>query len=158
MGELKQPPDVVTFSKKMLSGGFYYTDELKPTEGYRIYNTWVGDPSKLILLEQVIDEIFTKHLLDNVIDTGKILLKGLEDLQTQHPGMLQNARGLGSLVAVDMSSTALRDKIMGRLRNYGVHTGGCGTATLRLRPSLLFKQLHANIFLETLSRVLNELK
>jgi len=155
---LKQPPDVLTFSKKMLSGGFYYTDELKPKEGYRIYNTWVGDPSKLILLEQVIDEIFTKRLLDNVTVTGNILLNGLKELQTQYPGMLMNPRGLGSLVAVDMVDTQRRDQIMGKLRNYGVHTGGCGTATLRLRPSLLFKQHHANIFLETLSRVLNELK
>jgi len=155
---LEQPPDVVTFSKKMLSGGFYYTDELKPTEGYRIYNTWVGDPSKLILLEQVIAEIHQKNLLNRVIDTGNILLDGLKDLQNQFPGLIKNARGLGSMCAVDMPSTAKRDQIMGKMRNYGVHTGGCGTSTLRLRPSLLFEKHHANIFLETLSTVLYEVK
>jgi len=155
---LEQPPDVVTFSKKMLSGGFYYTDELKPTEGYRIYNTWVGDPSKLILLEQVIAEIHQKNLLNRVIDTGNILLDGLKDLQNQFPCLIKNARGLGSMCAVDMPSTAKRDQIMGKMRNYGVHTGGCGTSTLRLRPSLLFEKDHANIFLETLSTVLHEVE
>lgn len=29
---LPSPPDIVTFSKKMLTGGFYFSDELMPTE------------------------------------------------------------------------------------------------------------------------------
>lgn len=32
----QQPPDAVTFSKKMLTGGFYFTDELKPREVTRL--------------------------------------------------------------------------------------------------------------------------
>jgi len=151
---LQQSPDVVTFSKKMLSGGFYFTDELKPTEGYRIYNTWVGDPSKLILLEQVIAEVCEKHLLTQVTATGEVLMAGLKDLQTQYPGLLSNVRGLGSLCAVDMPTTAVRDRIMLQMRNKGVHTGGCGTSTLRLRPSLVFTEQHAHIFLDTLAGVL----
>ena len=29
---LPSPPDVVVFSKKAQTGGFYYSDELRPTE------------------------------------------------------------------------------------------------------------------------------
>ena len=29
---LPSPPDIVIFSKKMMTGGFYYTDEMRPTE------------------------------------------------------------------------------------------------------------------------------
>lgn len=29
---LPSPPDIVTFSKKMFTGGFYFTEELMPTE------------------------------------------------------------------------------------------------------------------------------
>ena len=29
---LPYPPDIVTFSKKMLTGGFYQTEEMLPTE------------------------------------------------------------------------------------------------------------------------------
>jgi 4-aminobutyrate aminotransferase/(S)-3-amino-2-methylpropionate transaminase len=29
---LRQPPDVVPFAKKMLTGGFYMTDQTRPTE------------------------------------------------------------------------------------------------------------------------------
>ena len=45
--ELDGPPDILTFSKKMLTGGFYYKSELRVKQGFRVFNTWVGEPSKL---------------------------------------------------------------------------------------------------------------
>ena len=45
--------DVVSFSKKMLSGGIYHNLEHRPHHPGRILNTWVGDPHKIIMLEQV---------------------------------------------------------------------------------------------------------
>ncbi|QQP31479.1 Uncharacterized protein FKW44_025090, partial [Caligus rogercresseyi] len=42
--ELNGPPDIVTFSKKMLTGGLYHKRELRPKQSFRIFNTWVGDP------------------------------------------------------------------------------------------------------------------
>nr|NVI72060.1 putative 4-aminobutyrate aminotransferase, mitochondrial-like protein [Cucujiformia] len=41
---LKSPPDVVTFSKKMLIGGYFHTEEMRPDQPYRVFNTWMGDP------------------------------------------------------------------------------------------------------------------
>ena len=46
-------PDIVSFSKKMCSGGIYHNLEHRPPHAGRILNTWVGDPHKIILLEQV---------------------------------------------------------------------------------------------------------
>jgi 4-aminobutyrate aminotransferase/(S)-3-amino-2-methylpropionate transaminase len=53
---LQEPPDVVTFSKKMQTGGFYYKKEYRPKESYRIFNTWMGDPHKIICLQAVLGE------------------------------------------------------------------------------------------------------
>ena len=44
---LDGPPDILTFSKKMLTGGFYYKSDLRVKQGFRIFNTWVGEPSEL---------------------------------------------------------------------------------------------------------------
>ena len=44
--DLDGSPDIVTFSKKMLTGGFYNKPELSPKHSYRVFNTWVGDPGK----------------------------------------------------------------------------------------------------------------
>nr|MBE5725118.1 putative4-aminobutyrate aminotransferase, mitochondrial-like [Cucujiformia] len=40
---LNCPPDVVTFSKKMMIGGYFHTEEMRPDHPYRVFNTWMGD-------------------------------------------------------------------------------------------------------------------
>ena len=45
--DLAEAPDIVTFSKKMLTGGLYHKADLRPRQPWRIFNTWVGDPSKV---------------------------------------------------------------------------------------------------------------
>lgn len=48
---------------------------------YRIFNTWLGDPSKNLLLAEVINVIKREDLLKNATHAGKALLTGLLDLQ-----------------------------------------------------------------------------
>ena len=104
--ELDGPPDIVTFSKKMLTGGMYNKPELSPKQGYRIFNTWVGDPGKLILLEAVLKTIKKDNLLDNTVKAGEVLLQGLKDAQAKFPGLVHSARGLGTFCAIDADTPA----------------------------------------------------
>jgi len=71
----------VTFSKKMQSAGFYHNIEYRPSEGYRNFNTWMGDPVRVLLMKAIIKEINDKHLLQNVQITGSYLKDGLLELQ-----------------------------------------------------------------------------
>ena len=151
---LEHPPDLVTFSKKMQIAGFYATADLAPELPYRIFNTWMGDPAKLIQLEAVLDEIEEQNLLDVVKSAGSTLLEGLERLQAKFPSVLANARGVGTLVAVDCATTEMREKLLKDLLQGGVDIGGCGTSTIRARPSLTFTSAHAGVFLEIFERVL----
>ena len=50
---------------------------------YRVFNTWVGDPSKVILLEALVGAIRDLKLLDNVKSTGSALVKGMQHLQVR---------------------------------------------------------------------------
>ena len=50
-------------------------------QGYRIYNTWMGDPSKIVLLEEVLRVIHRENLVEAASDTGSYLLQGLLQLQ-----------------------------------------------------------------------------
>ena len=61
--------------------GLPYFQHVDGFQAYRIFNTWVGDPSKLALLEAVLDVIRTDRLLDNAKDVGDYLLNGFLDLQ-----------------------------------------------------------------------------
>lgn len=152
--DLPEAPDLVTFSKKMLTGGVYYKKHLAPKQPYRIYNTWVGDHSKLVMLDAVLKTIQRDSLLSSTQAAGNVLLSGLNNLQSLYPQYLHSARGRGTFCAVDCNTAATRDTILGNLRAIGVHAGGCGDTAIRLRPSLVFQENHANIFLEKLEHVL----
>jgi len=154
---LPEPADFVTFSKKMLTGGFYSLPEFRPQQGYRIFNTWMGEPSKVMMLEKVVEIIKRDNLLDNVNASGKRLQDGLKDFSIRYPQHVSNTRGLGTFCAFDSSSPAKRDEIVSRLKVEGVQSGGCGDQSVRLRPALVFEPHHADIFLERLEKVLKQL-
>ncbi|KAJ8725637.1 hypothetical protein PYW08_003820 [Mythimna loreyi] len=156
--DLPSPPDMVTFSKKMMTGGFYSKTLYKPPQPFRIFNTWMGDPSKLIMLDRVLKVIKTDKLLDLVQESGRILKCGLHDLECEFPNMINSVRGRGTFLSFDVSTVALRDKIIGTLKKNGVLGGTCGESAIRLRPALIFAPKHAEIYLDILRKTLLELK
>jgi len=153
---LNGPPDVVTFSKKMQLGGYYHKPDFKPSQPYRVFNTWMGDPSKLLLLQGVLEVIRRDSLLDLVQKTGEKLLTGLRSFEREFPQLVHSARGRGTYLAITCPSTKLRDDLVARLKKKGVQTGGCGELSVRLRPALIFTPEHADIFLDKFRQVLKE--
>ncbi|OWF52736.1 4-aminobutyrate aminotransferase, mitochondrial-like [Mizuhopecten yessoensis] len=156
--DLENAPDIVCFSKKMLTGGFYYKDHLRPEQGYRIFNTWLGDPSKLIFLEEVVNLIKEEGLLVQVQDTGSYLINGLYDMQNKYPGLLSRARGIGTFCSIDVKDADTRDKILHKLIQRGINLGPCGSVSIRFRPTLLLSRNHVDIFIDTFDSVIAELQ
>lgn len=152
---LQDPPDIVTFSKKMLSGGFFYKSEYRPDQAFRIFNTWLGDPGKLVLLEAVIQTIRSEGLLEKTAKTGEYLLRGLKTAQSSYPDFLERARGRGTFSAVDFKTPDMRDRAIRELHRVGIHCGGSGNRSLRIRTSLTFNNHHVNIFMDRFNRVLS---
>ncbi|KAJ4432075.1 hypothetical protein ANN_20689 [Periplaneta americana] len=169
---LDEAPDVVTFSKKMQLGGYFHKPEFKPQQPYRVFNTWMGDPAKLVLLQGVLDVVRRDSLLDLVQTTGKKLMQGLRNFEQEFPHLLHAARGRGTFLAVSCPSTKLRDDLVARLKKKVsvklYHLGvahrercadrGCGELSIRLRPALIFTPKHADIFLDRFQQVLKETK
>ena len=154
---LENPPDIVTFSKKLQTGGYYTKPEFRPKEGYRIFNTWMGDPSKMIQLQAYLDAMENEHMLENTNITGRYLLNGLNELQNQFPHLLSRVRGVGTFCAFDLPTASSRDALVGLLRNSGVECAGSGEVTLRLRPALIFQPKHAAEFLDILEHCIKQL-
>lgn len=154
---LTQPPDIVTFSKKMQIGGYFHRPEFKPQQAYRVFNTWMGDPGKILILEQILNVIKRDALLENVNKTGKCLYSGLRLIEKEYSHILNSTRGRGTFLAINCTSTKIRDDILQKLKNKGVQAGGCGDFTIRLRPALIFQEKHANMFLDRFRQVMKEL-
>lgn len=155
--DLPEAPDFVTFSKKLISGGYFFKEEFEPKLGLRIANTWMGDPSKVLLMEAVLDVVKRDRLLELTRESGAHLQAGLEDIQNKYPQHLHSARGAATFCAIYTTDSALLPKLAANMRDKGVLVGTCGTNTLRFRPALIFQPHHADIVLDTLESAVKEL-
>lgn len=155
--DLDGPPDIVTFSKKMLLGGYYLREEFVPKQAYRVFNTWMGDGARLALLGAVLEEVKRAGLLALAQRAGARLERGIAELQREHPQLLSAARGRGTFRAVDLPTPQKRDQLLKELKKRGVQAGACGTSAMRLRPALIFGERHADIFLDRFRDALKHL-
>lgn len=151
---LDESPDFVVFSKKALVGGYYYKDEFQPPQGYRIFNTWMGDATKLLLFRAVLSTIQKEGLQAEVRAVGQQLMGILADASQKHPQYVNNLRGVGTLIAFDCESPALRDLLAADLRDRGVLVGTNGSQSIRFRPALNLRQVHVVEFQEVFLRSL----
>ncbi|XP_023302321.2 4-aminobutyrate aminotransferase, mitochondrial [Lucilia cuprina] len=151
---LESPPDVVTFSKKMQLGGYFHHSSFRPKEAYRIFNTWMGEPAKILMLEQVIKTIKQENLLEQVNKSGKVLKSGLLDLEKEFPTIINSTRGRGTYLAFNCKNAQTRDDIINKFKMHGLQTGGCGDLAVRFRPALIFTEKHANIVLDRFRTIL----
>ncbi|CAH3040411.1 unnamed protein product [Pocillopora meandrina] len=156
---LIEPPDIVTFSKKMLIGGFYHRPEIRVQQPLRIFNTWMGDQSKLVLLKEVVKVVREESLLQRVQESGRVLLNGLEHMQEKYPGLFSRARGVGTFCAIDCADADTRAEFLSKMKANGVEMGGgSGEVSIRFRPTLTFSQRHADILFEAMDKVASQMR
>ena len=144
---LSEPADMVTFSKKAQTAGYYFGNkDLRPNKPYRQFNTWMGDPARAILFKAIIGEIERLDLVGNTAMTGEYLYEGLEGLAQQYPDQIQNLRGKGQGTFLAFDSPR-RDETLKKAKEYGILIGGSGANAVRLRPMLVFQRHHGESFI-----------
>jgi len=156
---LTDGPDIVTFAKKMQSGGFYHKLQYRAPQVNRNQNTWMGDPIRTLQLEVTLNEIKKNHYVENARITGDYLYKQLLKMEeTDYKGLLQNVRTIGTYGAFDLPTPSQKDKYLQVIKNKGVQMIACGDRSVRIRPMLVFQPKHADIFLSKLRETLDVLK
>lgn len=155
------PPDFVTFSKKMQSAGFFHSlEDTRPSLPYRNYNTWMGDPVRALQTRELLRTIRAHDLVRRTADSGEYIYAELARLASTST-QIQRLRGesMGTFISFDLPSSSARDALLRRLREgYGVHLGGCGERSVRLRPMLIFERKHADVFLGAMEGALRDLR
>lgn len=140
--DLPSPPDMVTFSKKAQTAGYYYGDPaLRPNKPYRQFNTWMGDPARALLFRAIIDEVARLDLVRHTAAVGDYLFGRLEELGAKYPGEIDNLRGKGQGTFIAWDSPR-RDEVLKRAKGVGINIGGSGERAVRLRPMLIFQKHH----------------
>jgi len=150
---LTDPPDMVTFSKKAQTAGYYFgNNDLRPNKPYRQFNTWMGDPARAILFRAIIQEIQKHDLVNHTANVGEYLYSGLEEISKRYPGEIQNLRGKGQGTFIAWDSPR-RDEFLKLAKGVGINIGGSGERAVRLRPMLIFQRHHADILLEGVEKI-----
>jgi 4-aminobutyrate aminotransferase / (S)-3-amino-2-methylpropionate transaminase len=91
----------------------------------------MGEPTKLVLLEKVVEVIKKNNLVEKTKNIGKLMLDGLRQLESNYPNLVSNSRGLGTLCSFDMPNSSTRDHFIEMSISEGLHIGGCGESTIR---------------------------
>ncbi|KAH6646289.1 4-aminobutyrate aminotransferase [Truncatella angustata] len=154
---LTSPPDMVTFSKKAQTAGYYFGDRaLVPDKAYRQFNTWIGDAARVIMSKAIINEVLDKDLVAQCARVGDALYAEMEKLAQKYPEHVMNLRGKGqgTYIAFDTQDAAGLVKSM---KSLGVLTGTCGLQTVRLRPMLIFEEKHIPTLIGAFDKVLGSL-
>jgi L-lysine 6-transaminase len=152
-------PDVVAFGKKAQVCGIYANTRVDEAVGNvfatsgRINSTWGGNLTDMVRSRRFIEIIRDERLADNVAARGVELIAGLRRL-SRSTSRFDNVRGVGSLAAFTLDSTATRDGLLKRLRERRVLALKSGPTSIRFRLPLV---ISADEVQELLARIAKSL-
>jgi len=164
-------PDIVTTGKPMgnghpLAATIARSDLIDEFANHAHYfNTFGGNPVSCAAGLAVLDVLEEEGLQDNALSTGRYLSQCLTELAARH-ACIGDLRGEGFFKAIELVSDResktpdreLAARVVNGLRAHGVLTGSIGPHDniLKLRPAMVFRREHADLFVERLDEVLRE--
>lgn len=162
-------PDIVTMGKPMGNGlplaacaaRAELVEEFRADRRY--FNTFAASPLQAAVGSAVIDQIESRHLLDNVNDVGPYLLEQLRHVAMSTPEM-GDVRGYGLFVGIEWVDDAGRPDAAGAARTVNllkdrgmlVNNAGAHSNVLKVRPPLVFAREHADLFLDAFTDVVGQ--
>jgi L-lysine 6-transaminase len=134
-------PDIVAFAKKLQTGGIMAGPRLDEVESVfevksRISSTFGGNLVDFVRATRYLEIIREDELLDNVEEQGAHLLYEVTELCSALPRTFSAPRGAGLLVAMDVETPELRDRIIKLVMDDGLIILPCGERSIRFRPAL----------------------
>ncbi|GAA0942943.1 L-lysine 6-transaminase [Pseudonocardia zijingensis] len=152
--QLGVAPDVVAFGKKLQVCGIMAgrrVDEVPDNVfrvSSRINSTWGGNLADMVRSRRYLEVIESEGLVERAAVLGKRLLDGLASI----PG-IDNVRGRGLFVAVDLPTPEARDAALTRLhRDEKVLVLGGGERSIRFRPALTIGEEELDLAVAALGR------
>jgi 4-aminobutyrate aminotransferase len=150
-------PDIVALAKGIASGmplGVMMAHaDLMTWEPGAHASTFGGNPVCLAAALETVRLLKEKYVL-NAATVGEFLRGRLDHLKTQHP-IIVDVRGKGLMIGVEISTPALRDRVILECFRRGLLVLGAGPSTIRLSPPLIIDEEQAAFAAETLSEALS---
>ncbi|MFA9428675.1 L-lysine 6-transaminase [Egicoccus sp. AB-alg2] len=161
--QLGLQPDVVAFGKKTHVCGIMAGGRLDEVPGHvfqtssRINSTFGGGLSDIVRATVMLEAIEREGLVERAAKLGEVLLGRLHELAGRHR-IVSGVRGRGLMCALDLPDADLRDAVTARMfTDEQVFLLGCGTNSVRFRPTLTVTEEDLEEGVAALDRVLTSL-
>ncbi|HEX8947537.1 MAG TPA: L-lysine 6-transaminase [Dissulfurispiraceae bacterium] len=136
-------PDILAFGKKTQVCGILASRRVDEVgcnvfaEGSRINSTFGGNLIDMVRCACILRVIEEEQLVENARIRGELLLRELQRLAEEFPGVVSNPRGRGLMCAFDAPDNRTRDQLVEALFLEKLLVVGSGGSSIRFRPHLI---------------------
>ncbi len=117
--------------------------------------TFGGNPAACAAGVVTIQEIMEHGLMTNAENMGKLLKAGLKSLQKEFPSIINEVRGIGLMVGMELGREG--EHIVTSMRERGILINCTDTTVLRFLPPLIIQEEHINETISHLREVISGL-
>lgn len=153
-------PDIVTVAKPLAAGiplgALLTTDKVSAAFKPGMHGTtFGGGPLACAVALAFLETIEKKKLLKHVQQIGEYLRERLNELDARHPE-IQDVRGIGLMVAVELSDGELAKTVVRRMLESGIIINRTHENTLRFLPPYIITRRDVDAMVKALDKVLFE--
>ena len=118
-------------------------------------STYGGNPLSCAAAIATLEVIAKEELLENAAKVGDLVMNGLRDIQTRHDA-IREVRGLGLMIGIELPDHETQAAVERGAFDRGLLMLGCGEASIRMSPALVFREDQARVALELFEEVVAE--
>ena len=153
-------PDIITIGKSY-GGGFPVTSvvtkediskKMKP--GYD-GSTFGGNPLAMVAATVAVRQMRNANITRNVAERGSQLIEGLKKIKSP---LVQDVRGLGLYIGIDLPSPTHVSMLQEKLKSLGILSSLSTRNTVRLLPPTIISKTEVNLLLEKLRTAIASLE
>ncbi len=117
-------------------------------------STFGGNPLAMSVGNAVLDQIFKKGFLANVIKSSKYFMNELHKIKEDYPGIIKDVRGIGLLLGVQLFEN--QKKFIKELEDERLLTIRAGENVVRILPPLNVKKTEIDLAIKIIRKVCNQ--
>lgn len=155
-------PDIMTMAKA-LGNGFPIGCMGAKTEVMNSFSpgdhasTFGGNPVACVVAKSVIDKMEKENISKHVKETGDYFKSQLQGLSKEHES-IQDVRGLGLMLAMELESEDMTKLVLERAREDGFLINRTAGNVLRFVPPLIIEKSHIDQLIKELNVIVSEVE
>ncbi len=154
-------PDVTTLAKPLANGipigAMLCTDAAARAIKPGMHGTtFGGNPLACAVAIAVIDTLRRDNLLQHTAALGTYFQEQLRSLQTKHPQLIQDVRGLGLMIGLELTSADLAKAVLSGMLKRRILINRTHETVLRFLPPFLITSAHVDQAIQAFDDLLTE--